>query len=84
MKKTFVIAITWATYGAFAEKYHLMRRVLHSPQVVTVITLQVIFFTSPFSIIYFFYFCFHKILETFNKMLVFYIFSFHLEFITWE
>lgn len=41
MSKAFVIAITWATYGAFAEKFHLMRRALHSPEVVTVITLQV-------------------------------------------
>lgn len=37
-----------------------MRRALHSPQVVTVITLQVVFFTSSFSIIYFFIFAFIK------------------------
>ena len=74
MKKTFVIAITWATYGAFAEKYHLMRRVLHSPQVVTVITLQVVFLPVLSVLLLFFFFCFHKILETFNKMLVFYFF----------
>ena len=60
MKKTFVIAITWATYGAFAEKYHLMRRVLHSPQVVTVITLQVVFLPVLSVLLLFFFFAFIK------------------------
>lgn len=70
-------AVTWTTYGTFAEKFHLMRRVLHNPEVVTDHFLS--YFTRPllsFSII--FSLQFHKILEilkALNKMLAFYLFN---------
>lgn len=58
MSKAFVLVIIWETYEAFAEKFHLMRRALHSPEVVTMITLQVVF-PGPFSLlVYFFFFLF--------------------------
>lgn len=41
MSKAFVTAITWTTYGAFAEKFHLMRQALSIPEV-AVTTLQVV------------------------------------------
>lgn len=57
MSKAFVLAINWATFGAFVEKFHLMRRALHSPKVVTMFTFQVVF-PGQFSLSVYFFFLF--------------------------
>lgn len=62
-----------------------MRRALHSPSSSNCDHFASCFFTSSFSIIYFFIFAFIKFLETFKQDAGILLFlPFHLEFIIWK